>query len=84
LLASASEHPRILKQPAPRALLLGFGDAALEFELRAYVGHVDDGLLTKSDLHFDILRRFRAAGIRMTPPPPPPTVVELRRDSKSG
>jgi potassium efflux system protein len=84
LLASASEHPRILKQPAPRALLLGFGDTALEFELRAFVGHVDDGLTTRSDLHFDILRRFRAAGIRMTPPPPPPTVVELRRDSKSG
>ena len=54
LLASASEHPRVLKQPPPRALLLGFGDSALEFELRAYVGHVDDGLLTKSDLHLDI------------------------------
>jgi small-conductance mechanosensitive channel len=68
LLASASEHPRVLKQPQPRALLLGFGENALEFELRAYVGHVDDGLLTKSDLHLDILRRFRAASIEMTSP----------------
>ncbi len=68
LLASASEHPRVLKQPQPRALLLGFGENALEFELRAYVGHVDDGLLTKSDLHLEILRRFRAAKIEMTSP----------------
>ena len=68
LLASAGEHPRVLKQPPPRALLLGFGESALQFELRAYVGHVDDGLLTKSDLHLDILRRFRAAGIEMASP----------------
>ena len=38
LLACADEHPRVLKQPPPRALLLGFGDSALEFELRAFVG----------------------------------------------
>ena len=69
LLASASEHPRVLKQPPPRALLLGFGDTALEFELRAFVGHVDDGLVTRSDLHLDILRRFHDAGIQMTAPP---------------
>jgi small-conductance mechanosensitive channel len=69
LLASASEHPRVLKQPPPRALLLGFGDTALEFELRAVVGHVDDGLVTRSDLHLDILRRFHDAGIKMTAPP---------------
>jgi small-conductance mechanosensitive channel len=78
LLASANEHPRVLKQPPPRALLLGFGDTALEFELRVFIGHVDDGLVTRSDLHLDILRRFRAAGIAMTPPPPPPPVILTR------
>ena len=58
----------MLKQPQPRALLLGFGDFALEFELRAFVGHVDDGLLVRSDLHLEILRRFRAAGIEIPAP----------------
>jgi len=83
LLGSATEHPRILKQPPPRALLLGFADNGLEFELRAFVGHVDDGLVTRSDLHLDILRRFRDAGIAMTPPPAPPTVVLTRADPGS-
>ena len=81
LLACASEHPRVLKQPQPRALLLGFGENALEFELRAYVGHVDDGLITKSDLHLDILRRFRAAGIEM---PSPQAVLLTRADARPG
>ncbi len=49
--------------PAPRALLLAFGDNALEFELRAYVDNVEVGLGTRSDLHLAILRRFRAARI---------------------
>jgi potassium efflux system protein len=43
LLACAAEHPKVLKYPEARALLLGFGETALEFELRAFVGHVDDG-----------------------------------------
>ena len=68
LLACATDHPRILKQPPPRAPLLGFGENALEFELRAYVGHVDDGLITRSDLHLDILQRFRSSGIEFPSP----------------
>ncbi len=68
LLACAADQPRLLKQPPPRALLLGFGDFALEFELRAFVGHVDDGLLARSDLHLEILRRFRAADIEIPAP----------------
>ena len=65
LLACASEHPRVLAVPGARALLVAFGDKALEFELRAYIGHVDDALLTRSDLNLAILRRFRAAGIEI-------------------
>ena len=68
LLACAADNARVLKQPPPRALLLGFGDFSLEFELRAFVGHVDDGLLVRSDLHLEILRRFRAAGIEIPAP----------------
>jgi potassium efflux system protein len=68
LLACGKEHPRVLDLPQSRALLLGFGDSALEFELRAYVDNVDAGLLTRSDLHLAILRRFRAAGIVMPYP----------------
>jgi potassium efflux system protein len=77
LLACASEHPRVLELPASRALLLGFGESALEFELRVFVDNVDAGLVTRSDLHLAILRRFRAAGIVM---PYPQREVRIHRD----
>src|SRR5262249_30305703 len=65
LLACARDHPLVLDQPPPRAFLVAFGNSALEFELRCVVAHVDNGLPAKSDIHFDILRRFRAAGIEI-------------------
>ncbi len=77
LLACAKEHPRVLELPASRALLLGFGESALEFELRVFVDNVDAGLVTRSDLHLAILRRFRAAGIVM---PYPQREVRIHRD----
>jgi Small-conductance mechanosensitive channel len=33
------EHDRILENPAPRFYLPGFGDSALDFELRVYTAH---------------------------------------------
>jgi len=65
LLACAGEHPQVVKTPPPRVFLLGFGDSALDFELRCVVGHVENNLIVKSDLYFAILRRFRAAGIEI-------------------
>jgi small-conductance mechanosensitive channel len=76
LLTAANEHPQVLPSPPPRAFLLGFGESALEFELRCVVAHVEDGLAVKSDLHFAMLRRFRAAGIEI---PYPQREVRLRR-----
>jgi len=77
LLACARDHPLVLDVPAPRAFLVAFGDSALAFELRCVVAHVDNGLPVKSDLHFEILRRFRAAGIEI---PFPQHEVRLLRD----
>jgi potassium-dependent mechanosensitive channel len=63
LLDCAREHPQVLQTPPPRVFLLGFGDNALDFELRCIVANVENSLTVKSDLHFDVLARFRAAGI---------------------
>jgi potassium efflux system protein len=80
LLALASEHPQVLKNPPPRAFLVAFGDSALEFELRCVVADVDNGLAAKSDLHHAILKRFRAAGIGI---PCPQREVRLLSGSDS-
>jgi potassium-dependent mechanosensitive channel len=68
LLECAREHPQVVDSPPPRALLLAFGDSALEFELRCVVTDFDRSLIVKSDLYFAILQRLRAAGIRIPAP----------------
>ena len=68
LLGIATGHPQIIQTPPPRAFLVGFGDSSLDFELRCVVANVENSLSVKSDVHFAILRQFRAAGIEIPYP----------------
>ncbi|MDY7107093.1 MAG: mechanosensitive ion channel [Planctomycetota bacterium] len=68
LLKVAREHKRVLDEPAPRALFLGFGDSALNLDLRVYVPHIDYFLATRDDLHSAIDAAFREAGIEIAFP----------------
>src|SRR5712691_5781737 len=68
LLEIAGAHPQIVQSPPPSAFLVGFGDSALEFELRCIVKDVEKGLSVKSDLHYEIIKRFREAAITIPSP----------------
>ncbi len=68
LLAAAHQHPQVLQTPPPRVFLMGFGESALEFELRCVVANIEYALAVKSDLHFAILGSFRQAGIEIPYP----------------
>jgi potassium efflux system protein len=59
----ARTHPQVVSSPAPAAFLLGFGESALEFELRCIVADVEKALSVKSELNYAIIAKFRAAGI---------------------
>jgi small-conductance mechanosensitive channel len=50
LLQVAEEHPKVLRDPAPMALFLGFGESALSFELRAWTDRVGEWVLIRSEL----------------------------------
>jgi small-conductance mechanosensitive channel len=63
LLACAKEHPQVLQTPPPQAYFVKFGDATMDFELRCYLANVSFGLSVRSDLHFQIMRKFRETGI---------------------
>jgi len=63
----AREHPATLAHPAPIAVLLGFGNDALEFELRFWT-LVDSVLGTKSDIAVAALDALTAAGIEIPYP----------------
>jgi potassium efflux system protein len=68
LLDVARAHPQVLAAPPPGAFLAGFGESALEFELRCVVADRSQGLAVRSDLNCEILRRFRTAAIEMPYP----------------
>jgi len=63
LLEVAADHPEILEEPAPMATFEQFGDSSLNIILRAFLPDMDSRLATITDLHTEIDRRFREAGI---------------------
>lgn len=68
LMACSREHPQVVGSPEPSVQLAGLGENALLFEVYAVVLDLAKAGVIKSDIHFDVLRRFRAAGIRVAPP----------------
>ena len=64
----ASKSPRVLKDPQPQVLFVGFGDSSLSFELRAFVRNVEQFYPARHDLHMSIDKAFREAGIEIAFP----------------
>jgi len=65
LLGAAGAQELVLKFPKPIALFHEIGDWGLKFGLYAYVDDAQMAERVHSELNFDILRRMRAAGIRI-------------------
>ncbi len=81
LLDVAQSHAGVLKSPQPLALFVGFGDSALDFELRCVVAKIQELFVIRSDLCFAILERFRAAGVVI---PYPQRELSWRDGAKPG
>ena len=63
---AAGEVARVLKRPEPRCLMRGFGDSAIDLELRFWISDPENGV---SNVASDILERiwvkFQAEGIEV-------------------
>ena len=59
----AQANERVAKKPEPHVLFLRFGESSLDFELRVWVTDTDYRLVTSSQLHQEIDRRFREKNI---------------------
>ncbi|MCA8920467.1 MAG: mechanosensitive ion channel [Planctomycetes bacterium] len=68
LIEVAKAHPRVLQEPAPRALFLGFGDSSLSLELHATIRQPDERWLVRDELHEAIDDAFRKAGVEIAFP----------------
>lgn len=66
LLETARQHPDVLETPPPEVIFTGFGDSALNFELRVWtIRQVQTPRILASDLYFSIFRAFRENGIEI-------------------
>jgi small-conductance mechanosensitive channel len=69
-LEAAAETPRVLKEPSPVCLLLGFGDSSVELELRIWIRDPKNGVRNvKSDVLLLVWDKFHAHGIEIPFPP---------------
>lgn len=66
LLEVAAADPAVLAEPAPRVVFKGFGESALDFELRVWSESLSDRpAVLRSGLYFAIWDAFRAAGVEI-------------------
>jgi potassium-dependent mechanosensitive channel len=72
----AVAHPYVLKEPKPVAFFIGFGDSAMNFELRTWTNRFDQWVAIRSELSVALYEALRTAGIEI---PFPQHEVRLRQ-----
>ncbi len=80
LLQVAHQNPQVLKDPSPKAFVIGFGDSSIDFELKFWL---DDPLSYKSvtsQLSCDIWQAFADNNIEI---PYPQRDLHIRNDGNS-
>ncbi|MEL0587163.1 MAG: mechanosensitive ion channel domain-containing protein [Candidatus Thiodiazotropha sp. (ex. Lucinoma kazani)] len=65
MLKAAEENEHVLQEPKPVATFEAFGDSSLTLLLRAYLGSMDNRLVTITALHEAINNKFNEAGIEI-------------------
>lgn len=63
LLEAASNHPKVMQDPAPSVVFTAFGDSSLNFDLRGWVPDIDFRASTKNEIMYEINRLFRENNI---------------------
>ena len=66
LLQAAMANIDVLPQPAPDVIFTDFGDNSLNFTLRVWTSSRAHAMsILKSELYFDLFRRFSEAGVEL-------------------
>ncbi|MEM8895187.1 MAG: mechanosensitive ion channel domain-containing protein [Bacteroidota bacterium] len=66
LLSVANDNKDVLTKPGPMVLFNGFGDSSLDFELAVWTSKfIDRPRILKSDLYFEIFKRFADADVEI-------------------
>ena len=79
MLDAAKANPLVMENPAPTVFFTGFGDNALNFEIRIFVRELSKRMPLTHELHVAIERAMRENGIEI---PFPQLDLHIRRDPK--
>ncbi|MEZ7957952.1 MAG: mechanosensitive ion channel [Rubritalea sp.] len=61
---ASTNIPRVLKNPAPRCLLMGFGDSSIDLQVRFWINDANEGVANvRSQVLLEIWKAFRDNGI---------------------
>ena len=86
MLEVAQATPRVLVDPKPTCLLMGFGDSTINLEIRIWINDPQNGIgRIKSELNWGIWKAFRENGIELPFPQRDvhlKTVVEVKDQEK--
>ncbi len=84
---AAAENPRVLSDRPPTSWLLNFGASTMEFELRIFVGTMNDRLAVRNEINTRLIELFEEHGIAFAYPqldvhvkhlPEPPAAAPTR------
>jgi potassium efflux system protein len=63
MLDTVHGHPDVLREPAPSAFIVAFGDSMLDFEIRAFVGSLDRRSRVQHEISLALDAALRGQGI---------------------
>lgn len=81
LVEAARKNPRVLEDPSPTALMMGFGESSMDLELHAWVGDIKERLVAQSEICKEIQKLFKENGIEI---PYPQRDIHLRSSGGHG
>ena len=76
LIDIARDNEAVTSFPAPQVRFTDLKAAAMTFELYCFVGDVESMVRTKSDLYFELYKRFKEAKF-FDGPAPAPTGIDI-------
>lgn len=82
---AASNIPRVLKNPPPRCLLIGFGDSSIDLQIRFWINDANEGVANvRSQVLLEIWKAFRDKGIDIPFPQREITIKQVNSEDIPG
>ncbi len=82
---AATLIPRVLKNPPPRCLLIGFGDSSIDLQIRFWINDANEGVANvRSQVLMEVWKAFKKEGIQIPFPQREITIKKVAAEDLPG